>query len=116
LLTQSAQSSQTPDCKKIEFEGRYISISQGVAEKLLITKVEPVWKHLPMEASVSGTVVVKFQLGKHGEVLCPMIVSGPLLLKQPVLDAVRKYKYKPYLLNGEAVLVSTAVSITASNY
>jgi len=116
LPAKTAQIDQTPACKKIQLEGLRISISGGVAQGLLITKAEPVWKHLQMEARVSGTVVVQFELGKHGEILCPRIISGPLLLQQPVLDAVRKYKYKPYLLNGEPVLVSTVVSIPASNY
>jgi len=94
----------------------YISISAGVTEKLLIHKVDPVWNHLPMEGRVSGTVVIQFELGKHGEVLCPRVISGPQLLQQPVLSAIRKYEYKPYLLNGDAVVVSTTASITASNY
>jgi len=93
----------------------YISISAGVAEKLLIHKVDPVWNHLPMEARVSGTVVMQFELGKRGEVLCPKAISGPQLLQQPALDAIRKYRYKPCLLNGEAVLVSTWASITITN-
>lgn len=94
----------------------HISISEMVTEKLLITRVEPIWKNLPMEGRVSGTIVVQFELGKHGEVLCPRIISGPQALQQPVLDAVLKYKYKPYLLNGEAVVVSTTASIPISNY
>jgi outer membrane biosynthesis protein TonB len=50
-----------------------------------------------MEGRVSGTVVIQFVLGKHGEVLCPRVISGPQLLQQSVLDAIRKYEYKPYL-------------------
>jgi protein TonB len=103
-------------CKKLEDMRPYISISAGVAEKLLIQEAEPVYKHLPIEARVTGTVVIYFKLGKNGEVLCPRVVSGPRILQQPVLDAVRRYKYKPYLLNGEAIVVSTLVSVPASNY
>ena len=103
-------------CKKLEDMRPYISISAGVAEKLLIQKIEPVYKHLPTEVRVTGTVVIYFKLGKNGEVLCPRVVSGPRILQQPILDAVRRYKYKPYLLNGEAIVVSTLVSVPASNY
>jgi hypothetical protein len=113
LLGQNAPSSSDSYCKKIRQEGMYISISAGVAEKLLIHKVDPVWDQASLEAR--GTVVVYFQLGKQGEVLCPRIVSGPQPLQQPALDAIRKYEYKPYLLNGEAVVVSTTASITISN-
>ena len=116
LPAQTAQIEQTPACKKIQLEGLRISISAGIAQGLLITKAEPVWKHLQGEPRVSGSVFVQFELGVHSEVLCPRIRSGPQLLQQPVLDAVRKYKYKPYLLNGRAVVVSTVMSIPASNY
>jgi TonB family protein len=112
----STGNSEDSFCKKLEDMRPYISISAGVAEKLLVQKAEPVYKHLPMEARVTGTVVIQFKLGKNGEVLCPRVVSGPRILQQPVLDAVRKYKYKPYLLNGEAIVVSTRVAVPASNY
>lgn len=69
-----------------------------------------------MEARVTGTVVIHFSLGRNGEVLCPKVISGPKMLQQPVLEAVRKYKYKPYLLDGEAIIVSTKISVITSNY
>jgi protein TonB len=116
LLAQATPSPSDSFCRKVQQEAMYISISAGVAEKLLIHKVDPIWNHQPMEARISGTVVVQFELGKRGEVLCPRILSGPKLLQQPALDAIRKYEYKPYLLNGEAVSVSTTASITTSNY
>jgi hypothetical protein len=116
LLAQAASNPSDSLCKKIRQEGMYISVSALAAEKLLIHKVDPVWNHLPMEGRVSGTVVIQFELGKHGEVLCPGVISGPQLLQQPVLNAIRKYEYKPYLLNGEAVVVSTTASITTSNF
>jgi hypothetical protein len=89
-----------------------INISSGVAEKLLIHKVDPdACPHIAMAAHVIGTVVVGFDIDKNGNVLHPTVVSGPAMLRKPVLDAVRKYKYKPYLLNGEAVVVGTTVSV-----
>ena len=44
------------------------------------------------------------------------VISGPAMLRKPILDAVRKYQYKPYLLNGKAVEVETTVSVTVDNY
>jgi hypothetical protein len=115
LLAQAAPGSSESFCKKLR-QNMYISIAPGVAERLLAHKVDPIWIHKDMEARISGTVVVQFELGKRGEVLCPSVISGPQLLQQPLLDAIRKYEYKPYLLNGEAVVDSTTASITISNY
>lgn len=92
-----------------------IRISSSVAEKLLIHKVEPVWVHHGMEARFTGTVVIDIEISNTGSVLQAQVVSGPAMLRKPVLDAVRKYKYKPYLLNGQAVEVETTVSITMTN-
>jgi hypothetical protein len=90
-----------------------IRISAKVAEKLLIRKVDVCYPTgVAYTARVIGTVVVAFEIDKNGNILDPTVVSGPSLLRRPVLDAVQKfYKYKPYLLNGKAVDVETTVSV-----
>jgi protein TonB len=93
-----------------------ISVSQAVAEKLLIHRVDPVWKHHGMDARASGTVVLKITIGTKGHVLSSQVISGPRILQQPVIDAVRQWEYKPYLVNGKPVEFSTKVSVTTSNY
>ena len=100
---------QTNPTKVLPYE---ISISPEVAEKLLIHKVDPdACPHIAMAAHVIGTVVVDFDIDKNGNVLHPTAISGPAMLRKSVLDAVRKYKYKPYLLKGKAVEVETTVSV-----
>jgi protein TonB len=89
-----------------------INISAGVAEKLLVHKEEIQWHHAAMEARVMGTVVVDIEINAQGNVTYVHVISGPKMLRQPVLDAVRKYKYKPYLLNGKPVEVESSVSVT----
>jgi outer membrane biosynthesis protein TonB len=88
-----------------------VHISPGVAEKLLIHKAELQCPKIAMPPRITCTVVVAFVLDKGGNVRHPAVVSGPALLRKPVLDAVRKYKHKPYLLNGDAVEVETAASV-----
>lgn len=89
-----------------------INISPGFAEKLLIRKVEPdACPHIPMAARVTGTVVLTFRIDKNGNVLHPYVVSGPKMLWKAALDAIRKYKYKPYIFNGRAAEVDTSASI-----
>jgi protein TonB len=69
-----------------------------------------------MEARVIGTVVLDIVISGQGNVEYTHIISGPKMLLQPVLDAVRRYKYLPYLLNGKPVEVETTVSVTCQNY
>ncbi|MGB7548027.1 MAG: energy transducer TonB [Terracidiphilus sp.] len=88
-----------------------IRISAKIAEKLLVHKAEFLCAPVASTSRVTGTVVVAFEIARNGNVLDPTVVSGPALLRKPVLDLVRKYKYKPYLLNGRAVDVETTASV-----
>jgi hypothetical protein len=90
----------------------HIRISAKAAEKLLLGRVEVCYYPHAWAARVIGTVVVAIEIDKNGNVLHPTVVSGPALLRAPVLDAVENhYKYNPYLLNDRAVDVETTVSV-----
>jgi len=104
LLAQTDTSSvTTPEPAKFQ-------ISAAVAKKLLIHKVEI--RYPPRAGSrVSGTVILAIEIDKNGNVLHPAVISGPSMWYDLALDAVRKYKYKPYLLKGRSVDVKTTVSI-----
>jgi protein TonB len=60
---------------------------------------------------ITGTVVVYIEISKHGEVLHAQAISGPRILIDPVLNAVRQYKYSPFLLNGRPFNVEAFVSV-----
>jgi protein TonB len=109
LTAQTKTNPSTPQPSEIR-------ISAEVAEKLLIHKADFACPHGGMFARVTGTVVVAFEIDRNGNVLHPKIVSGPAMLRNAVLDVIRKYKYKPYLLNGKAVEVGTTVSFAFDNY
>lgn len=93
-----------------------IRISPAVAEKLLVHKADLACLHGGMPARIIATVVVAIEIDRNGNVLHPTVISGPAMLRKPVLDVVRKYKYKPYLLNNKPVVVDTSVSVTIDSY
>jgi len=88
-----------------------VSISAGVAAGLLIAKTNPVYPADAKKAGVQGTVTLEAIIGRDGMVESLKVVSGPDLLQQAALDAVKTWRYKPYLLNGELVEVRTTVNI-----
>jgi TonB family protein len=94
--------------------GTKISISADVANGLLIQKTTPVYPPIAVSARVTGTVVLKIIISKTGSVNEIHVVSGHLLLKQAAIDAVKQWRYRPYLLNGEPVEVETTVNVTKS--
>jgi protein TonB len=91
---------------------RVMNISAGVAGGLLIQKTAPVYPQIAKEARVSGTVVIQATISKGGQVENLRVVNGPTMLRQPAMDAVRTWRYRPYLLDGEPVEVETTVSVT----
>jgi TonB family protein len=91
-----------------------VNISAGVAGGLQIQKTSPVYPQIAKDARVSGTVVIQATISKTGVVQNLRVVSGPSMLRQPALDAVQTWRYKPYLLDGEPVDVETTVSVNFS--
>jgi protein TonB len=88
-----------------------MSISAGVAGGLLIQKTAPAYPQIAREARVSGTVVIQATISKSGAIEKLRAVSGPTMLRQPAMDAVKTWRYKPYMLDGEPVDVETTVSV-----
>jgi protein TonB len=59
-------------------------------------------------------VVIQATISRTGVIQNLRAVSGPTMLRQSALDAVRTWRYKPYLLDGDPVDVETTVSVTFS--
>jgi protein TonB len=86
-------------------------ISHGVMEGMLVDKVPPVYPPLARNIRLGGTVVLQATISKSGTIENLRVVSGPALLQQAALDAVRQWRYRPYLLNNEPVEVETTVNV-----
>ena len=91
-----------------------VHVRGDVMEGQLVHKVTPKYPVEAKEHRVQGTVVLKAVIDKEGDVSNLKVDSGPKELQQSALDAVRQWKYKPYLLNGEPVAVTTTVNIKYS--
>jgi TonB family protein len=92
-----------------------VNLSGGVTSGMLIKKTAPVYPAIAKTARVSGTVVLQATIDKSGVLENIRIVSGPPMLKQSALDAVKSWRYKPYLLDGKPVEVDTTVNVVFSN-
>jgi len=90
------------------------TISAGVAVGLLIQKTPPVYPAIAKAARVSGTVEIEATISKTGTIKDMHVVSGPGMLRQAALDAVRTWRYKPYKLNNEPTEVQTTINVIFS--
>jgi protein TonB len=88
-----------------------VRVSTGVAETFLVKRVNPEYPKDLRKQRIQGMVVLNVRISKDGNVIAVTLVSGHPVLAQLATDAVKQWKYKPYLLNGEAVEVETEVRI-----
>ena len=88
-----------------------MSVSQGVSQGLLYKKVSPVYPPNALRLRIEGTVELMATISKNGDITLVKVVSGDSQLSKAAVDAVKQWKYKPYLLNGEPVEIQTQVTI-----
>ncbi|PSH04817.1 MAG: energy transducer TonB [Acidobacteria bacterium] len=88
-----------------------VKVSGGVTTGLLIHKVQPTYPQLAKQARISGSVILQAVIGKDGSIQNLRAVSGPPMLIQSAIEAVRQWRYKPYYLNGEPVEVDTQITV-----
>jgi periplasmic protein TonB len=88
-----------------------VAISAGVASGMILHKTAPVYPKFAQDAHITGTVVLKATITKQGTIEGIQVLSGPKLLAPSAVDAVKTWKYKPYMLDGQPVSVETNVTV-----
>ncbi|HVC47129.1 MAG TPA: energy transducer TonB [Terracidiphilus sp.] len=86
-------------------------VSSRLVEGLLVRKTLPVYPPIAQTMHQQGTVVLQATISTTGAIEDLHVVSGPLMLRQAALDAVKTWAYKPYILNGKPVEVETTVQV-----
>jgi len=90
---------------------QHVQLAEGTSQGLLIYKVPPSYPPLARQARVQGMVVFHAIIGKDGSVQDLQVITGHPLLIQAAMDAIKQWRYKPYLLNGEPVIVQTTINV-----
>jgi protein TonB len=88
-----------------------VSVSQGVSQGLLYKKVAPSYPQNALRMHIEGIVELMATISKSGDITHIKIISGDAQLTKAASDAVKQWKYKPYLLNGEPVEIQTQVTV-----
>lgn len=97
-------SAQKPKPKRIRVGG-------AVASANLVHQVAPVYPKDAKKKHITGAVLLRATIGHDGTVEKLEYVSGPPELTPSAMDAVKQWRYKPTLLNGEPVEVDTTISV-----
>jgi TonB family protein len=80
-------------------------------EHLVVHKVDPVYPEDAKRANLQGVVVLATVIGRDGNVEKLRPVSGPDVLASAAMDAVRWWRFQPYLINGKPVEIETMVAV-----
>jgi len=88
-----------------------ITVTSDVQAAKLLRKVIPVYPKLAIAAHISGTVRLMGVVAKDGTVQQIRVVSGPALLVEAALDAVRQWVYRPTMLNNKPVEVIAPIDV-----
>ena len=89
-----------------------LRIGGGVQAAKLTFGPKPGYPPLAKTARVQGTVKLQAIISRDGAIRDLQLISGPPLLVQVAFEAVRQWRYKPTLLNGEPVEVATEIDVT----
>ena len=90
---------------------KVLRVSQGVSQGLLVKKVPPVYPAAALQMHKHGAVELLAKVGKDGSIAAVQVLSGDPALAKAATDAVKQWKYRPYLLNGEPVEIETQITV-----
>ena len=88
-----------------------IRVGGALKPPQLVSSVLPVYPMMARDSGVEGDVVIDTTIDAKGKVAAMKVVSGPAMLRQAALDALRQWKYAPSMLNGEAIPIQMMVTI-----
>jgi len=88
-----------------------VRVSRGVSEGLILKKVVPEYPSLARTARLGGAVVLSAIISKDGTIENLTVVSGHPMLVPAAINAVKQWRYRPFLLNGMPVEIETTINV-----
>lgn len=77
----------------------------------LIHQVKPVYPPLARQVRAQGVVILEATITRDGTVRDVRVITGHPLLTKPAQEAVEQWRYKPFIMNGEAIEVITTITV-----
>ena len=105
---QTIAISATPVETDIEISGAGFSLGVGEGDYLPIVKVAPMYPQRALARGIEGYCVVQYTVTRQGTIRDPFVIEDQctnLMFHRPSLQAALKFKYKPRVIDGQAVEV-----------
>jgi protein TonB len=88
-----------------------LKVSQGVSQGLLVKKVAPIYPPRAMKAHMQGAVLLLATISKDGDITKVKLLKGESVLAEAAIEAVKQWKYKPYLLDSQPMEIQTQITV-----
>lgn len=104
---------ERPAAQELRRESAPVRIRVGgeVQDALLVHRVMPVYPAIAKQTRTQGVVILTAVISREGRIAQLQVVSGNVLLVQAAIDAVKQWRYRPTMLNGEPVEVLTSIQV-----
>ncbi len=111
MSTESTLLATTATQKAMVKPGGPLVLPEDVADDSVVSRVRAVYPKLARQKKAHGPVLLQVTVNKDGKVDTIQVLDGSPLLAQSAIDAVKQWRYRPYLHRGEAVAFQTTVSV-----
>ncbi len=88
-----------------------ISLTEDSAEKMVLQRVLPNYPAQALRSKLQGSVLLQAWIRKDGTIRDLKVINGPLVLCQAAYSAVKQWRYKPYIMNGQVMEAQTFVTV-----
>jgi protein TonB len=84
-----------------------VRVSMGVLQKTIVSRVYPTYPKDAKKKRIQGPVHMTLLISTTGDVESIKLIDGDQQLGEAAMDAIKQWKFKPYVLNGTPVEVET---------
>jgi TonB family protein len=88
-----------------------VRVSEGVVRGRAISQAKPIYPQAALNTRIQGSVVLNATIGTDGTIKKLQVVTGNPYLAGAALDAVKKWRYQPYYLDGVPVEVESTITL-----
>jgi TonB family protein len=108
--TQNAVPGEVQRASAVEPAG-IVKLDPEVAEGSLVHRVEPDYPEEARKQGIQGAVVLEVQIGRDGAIQDVKVVSGQLLLADAAIAAVKQWRIRPHMVQGQPVEMQTRITL-----
>src|SRR3954468_11125539 len=89
-------------------------VSAEIASQHILSQTVPIYPPIAKSTKMQGKVILSVDITTEGKVTNIKVVSGHPFLVTAAMDAVRKWEYRPFTVDGNALTARTTVEVPFS--